>query len=140
MYSKKGIQAYQKDSLRSDLASADPHRVIQLLMQGALERLAQGKGAIERKDFETKSVCLTKATEIINALRDALEPEFNPELSENLDSLYEYMIFRINEASRQMDMSILDEVSSLLLTIKSAWDQVSESDKQEAASMRSSVL
>jgi len=34
---KKGIQAYKKDSIKSDLASADPHRVIQLLMHGAIE-------------------------------------------------------------------------------------------------------
>lgn len=136
MYSKKGIQAYQKDSLRSDLASADPHRVIQLIMQGGLERLAQAKGCIERKDYEGKAAALTKSTEIINALRDALDPDFNPELSENLDALYEYMVFRIGEASSTMNVLILDEVSSLLLTIKSAWDQISDSDKAEAEQIR----
>lgn len=134
MYGAKGIQAYKKDSLRSDLASADPHRVIQLLMQGLLERLAISKGFIERKDMESKSSTLTRCIEIINALRDSLEPDANPELAQNLDSLYLYMIDRIHQASSEMSVAPLDEVIALLLQIKGAWDQISESDKQEAYS------
>ena len=139
MYKSKGIQAYRKDSLKSDLASADPHRVIQLLMQGALERLALGKGCIERADWEGKSATLTRAVEIINALRDALEREFNPELVDNLETLYEYMTVRITEASAAKDTSILDEVIRLLLQIKGAWDQISQVDKDTAYQHESAV-
>ena len=137
MYPNKGIQAYKRESLRSDLASADPYRIIQLLMQGALERLAQGKGCIERRDFEGKSDALTKACAIINALRDALDESVNPELCANLEDLYVYMVGRVTEASRQLDTGMLDEVSDLLLTIKSAWDQISDADKQHAEQIRS---
>lgn len=126
MYANKGIQAYKKDSLRSDLASASPHRVIQLLMQGALERIALGKGCIERKDFMGKGEHLSRATEIINALRDALERDANPELVDNLDSLYLYMIEQIAFSSSEMSTEKLDHVSSLILTIKGSWDQISD--------------
>ncbi|MCC4274501.1 flagellar export chaperone FliS [Marinomonas communis] len=137
MYGNKGIQAYKKDSLRSDLASADPHRVIQLLMQGVLERLAISKGFIERKDMESKSSTLTRTVEIINALRDSLEYDANPELVENLDSLYLYMIDRIHQASAEMRVEPLDEVMSLMLQIKGAWDQISDIDKQQAYAQES---
>ncbi|TPE54914.1 flagellar export chaperone FliS [Maribrevibacterium harenarium] len=137
MYAKKGIRAYQKDSLRSDLASADPHRIIQLLMQGVLERCAQAKGAIDRRDFEAKAELLTRITDIINALNDALDPEVNPELVENLSSLYGYMNERVHQAGLEMRAEILDEVISLMLTIKSAWDQISDEAKVEAAQARS---
>ena len=133
MYTNKGIQAYKKDSLKSDLASADPHRVIQLLMQGALERLALSKGFIERKDLESKSQTLTRVVEIINALRDALERDANPELVDNLNDLYAYMIDQVQEASVTMDVQKIDLVMGLLLQIKGAWDQISEIDKQAAA-------
>ncbi len=133
MYANKGIQAYKKDSLKSDLASADPHRVIQLLMQGALERLALSKGFIERKDLEAKSQTLTRVVEIINALRDALDRDANPELVDNLNDLYAYMIDQVQEASVSMDISKIDTVMGLLLQIKGAWDQISEVDKQAAA-------
>lgn len=132
MYKSKGIQAYRKDSVKSDLASADPHRVIQLLMQGALEKLALGKGCIERSDWEGKAAALTRATEIINALRDALDRDVNPELVDNLESLYEYMMVRITEASVSKDIAILDQVMGLILQIKGAWDQISAADKQAA--------
>ncbi|MAF15384.1 MAG: flagellar export chaperone FliS [Marinomonas sp.] len=133
MYANKGIQAYKKDSLKSDLASADPHRVIQLLMQGALERLALSKGFIERKDLEAKSSTLTRVTEIINALRDSLDRDSSPELVDNLESLYVYMIEQIHEASVTMDVSKIDHVMKLMLEIKSAWDQISDAAKLEAA-------
>ncbi|MFD1384409.1 flagellar export chaperone FliS [Rhodanobacter aciditrophus] len=133
MYANKGIQAYKKDSLKSDLASADPHRIIQLLMQGALERLALGKGHIERRDMAAKAATLTRVVEIINALRDALDRDANPELVDNLDSLYSYMIEQVNEASAQQDTSKLDLVMRLMLEIKGAWDQISDVAKQEAA-------
>lgn len=136
MYGNKGINEYKKGSLKSDLASADPHRVIQLLMQGALERLALSKGFIERRDMEAKSSTLTRVVEIINALRDSLEREANPELVDNLDSLYEFMIAQIHEASLNMDIEKIDSVMALLLQIKGAWDQIGEADKQEAYAMQ----
>ncbi|MCB5162863.1 flagellar export chaperone FliS [Marinomonas algarum] len=130
MYKSKGIQAYRKDSLKSDLASADPHRVIQLLMQGALEKLALGKGCIERSDLPGKATALTHAVEIINGLRDALDRDANPELVDNLESLYEYMVVRITEASVTKDTQIIDQVMALLLQIKGAWDQITPSRNQ----------
>lgn len=133
MYANKGIQAYKKDSLKSDLASADPHRIIQLLMQGVLERLALSKGYIERRDMEAKSATLTRVVEIINALRDALDRDANPDLVDNLEALYLFMIEQIYEASAQQDTSKLDLVMRLMLEIKGAWDQISDVSKQEAA-------
>lgn len=139
MYGKKGIQAYKKDSIKSDLASADPHRVIQLLLQGAIERLALGKGCIERADWAGKAAAFTRAIEIINALRDALDRDANPELVDNLDGLYDYMTVRINEASVSKDCAIIDQVIALLLQIKGAWDQISEADKQDAYNRESEI-
>lgn len=132
MYANRGIQAYKKDSMKSDLAGADPHRIIQLLMQGALDRLALGKGCIERRDLEGKAKFLSRSIEIIHALKDSLDRTYNPELADNLDSLYDYMTYRITEASSKLDNSMIDEVIGLLLQIKGAWDQISMEDKQNA--------
>ncbi|MGL4776800.1 MAG: flagellar export chaperone FliS, partial [Aeromonas veronii] len=69
----KNIKAYTTQNLQSELAVADPYRVIQLLMHGCLERLAQARGAIERRDFEQKSQSISKAMAIINGLQDSLD-------------------------------------------------------------------
>lgn len=132
---KKNLAAYKKNMLEADLSVADPHRVIQLLMQGVLERLALIKGAIDRKDYETKADKVSGTMAILNCLQDGLDFD-QGEVAEQLYSLYDYMKGRILDASREMNKDILDEVANLMITIKSAWDQIPESEKQKAYAMR----
>ena len=72
MYNKN-LKAYKTNSIEADLSVADPHRVIQLMMQGLLERLAQAKGAIERRDYSAKSIFISKSMALINGLQDSLD-------------------------------------------------------------------
>lgn len=126
-----GINAYKAVGIKDDLAVADPHRVIQLLMQGALENLAKAKGCIERKDFAGKSTTLSKGMTIISSLQSSLDMEAGGEISENLASLYEFMINHLILASRENSVEKISEVMELLLTIKSAWDQISVADREK---------
>ena len=41
------LQAYKKVSVDSQLDAASPHRIIQMLLAGAIERLIQGKAAMQ---------------------------------------------------------------------------------------------
>ncbi|MGL6306441.1 flagellar export chaperone FliS [Aeromonas caviae] len=132
---KRNIKAYTADNLAADLATADPHRVIQLMMQGCLERLAQAKGAIERKDMEAKSVAISKAQGLLHGLQDTLDMK-QGQIAEDLFALYAYMDERIWDASVKRETAPLDEVMSLMVTIKSAWDQLPESAQLQGYQMR----
>lgn len=132
----KGIQAYKKGSLKQDLSTADPHKITLMLMQGALEKIAYAKGSMERKEFESKAQHISKAIAIIVSLRDTLDMEVGGELAQNLFSLYDYMITRLNDGNIQNNEKILDEVIQLMLPIKNAWMQIPESAKQEAYEMK----
>ncbi|MBL0544324.1 flagellar export chaperone FliS [Aeromonas jandaei] len=134
MYSRN-LNAYKETSVTADLAVADPHRVIQLMMQGVLERLAQAKGAIERQDMEAKSTAVSKAQGLLHGLQDALDMSQGT-ISENLYSLYSYMDERVRDASLELDVAPIEEVMALMITIKSAWDLVPEAAKQEGYQMR----
>lgn len=123
MYNHR-MNAYSKDSLRSELSAADPHRIIQMLMQGALDRLARGKGQIERRDLAGKAESLSKASAIINSLSSSLDFEIGGEIAKNLASLYDYMVGRIHDAAVDLDNAAIDEVMFLLGEIKSAWDEI----------------
>ncbi|MEI4929528.1 flagellar export chaperone FliS [Aeromonas caviae] len=131
----RNLKAYKATSIAADLAVADPHRVIQLMMQGFLERLAQAKGAIERQDMEAKSIAVSKAQGLLHGLQDALDMSQGT-ISENLHGLYAYMDERIWDASLTRDVAPLDEVMNLMVTIKSAWDQLPEAEKQQGFQMR----
>ncbi|MFM4716024.1 flagellar export chaperone FliS [Aeromonas veronii] len=132
---QRNLKAYKATSITADLAVADPHRVIQLMMQGFLERLAQAKGAIERRDMEAKAVAVSKAQGLLHGLQDALDMS-QGSLAEDLYRLYSYMDERIWDASLTLDSTPIDEVMALMVTIKTGWDQLSEEAKLQGYQMR----
>ena len=135
MNNRRNLKAYKSTSLDAELAVADPHRVIQMLMQGVLERVAQAKGAIERRDYEAKAYAISKAMAIINGLQDSLDLSHG-QVPQDMLALYLYMKDRLTDASTQMDVAALDEVTNLMTTIKSAWDQITDADKQQGFQLR----
>ncbi|MNE53210.1 Flagellar protein FliS [compost metagenome] len=95
-----------------------------MLMEGGLDRIAQAKGAMERKDIPNKGVLIGKAIGIIGGLREGLDLDNQAETVGELDSLYEYMMKRLTEANAKTDPKILDEVADLLRTVKDGWDAI----------------
>ncbi len=118
------LQAYKKVSVDSQLTAASPHKVIQMLMEGAIERLIQGKTAMLKKDIALKGERLGKALDIIISLRSCLSMADGGDIANNLDSLYDYMIRQISHANSDNLESPLDDVIHILREIKSAWDQI----------------
>ncbi|MCB1723071.1 MAG: flagellar export chaperone FliS [Chromatiaceae bacterium] len=128
-YGKKssGVAKYGKVAAESEVAYASPHRLVQMLMEGALDKVATAKGCIERGDLEGKSHQLTWAMSIINGLRSSLDMEAGGAIAVNLDDLYAYMTRRMIDASVGNDPDALAEVIDLMLEIKGAWDAMPES-------------
>lgn len=124
MYAQ-GIKQYQSVSTETSIMDADPHRLIQLLFEGALARISTAKGHMERKEYDRKSDMINSAIDIIGGLQDSLNTDTG-EVALNLERLYDYMIRRLFEANARNDLAVLDEVSGLLVQIKSAWDQIRE--------------
>lgn len=127
-YSKKRKAAgqYGRVATESEVAYANPHRLVQMLMEGALDKVATAKGLIERKDYAGKSHQITWAQSIIHGLRSSLDPQSGGEIAANLNDIYAYLDRRLIDANISNDISILDEISSLLLEIKGAWDAMPE--------------
>lgn len=131
----RNAHAYKAKSLQAELSVADPHRVIQLMMQSVLERLAQAKGAIERHDLAAKGEAVAKTQALLRALQDSLDLK-QGQIADDLYALYDYMNERVWQAGRELAPALLDEVTDLMLTIKSAWDQIPEEAKQEGYQLR----
>lgn len=125
-----GIKAYKSVGIKDDLAVADPHRIIQLLMQGSLENMAKAKGAMERKDFAEKSRTVSKAMSIISALQNSLDMAAGGEVSENLWSLYDFMVNHLMHTSRENSTVKVDDVIEIMIKIKSGWDAIPVADRQ----------
>ncbi|MCB1762225.1 MAG: flagellar export chaperone FliS [Gammaproteobacteria bacterium] len=118
------LSEYNSISVTGGVEDATPHRLIQMLMEGALDKIATAKGHILHRDMAEKGRHISWAISIVGGLQNSLDMEAGGEISANLDTLYDYMIRRLVEAGVQNDPAILDEVSSLLLEVKSAWDVI----------------
>lgn len=123
---KRGLQQYGRVSVGSEVEFASPHRLVQMLMEGALEKVAAAKGHMARNEIEAKGEHISWAISIIGGLQGALDLESGGEMARNLDDLYAYMSRRLMEANINNDAEILEEITSLLLEIKGAWDSMPE--------------
>lgn len=118
------LRQYQQIDAQSAAAFADPHRLIQMLMEGALESLTKAKGHIQRNEVAAKGEQIGRAIGIIGGLREGLNPDAGGEIAANLDAVYDYMQRQLLEANLRSDIALLDEVTDLLRPIKEAWDAI----------------
>ena len=114
------VKAYQKTDVYSGTMYADPHSLITQMFDGVLTRIAQAKGAIDRGDVATKAEMISKAVSIVGGLEGCLNYKQGGDLAENLSRLYQYMVITLTEANINDDIAKLNEISGLLLEIKSA--------------------
>ena len=117
------LNEYHQVGVHTAVGDASAHQLIQMLLNGALEKIATAKGLMLRKNPE-KGSCIGRVISILDGLRESLNFEVGGEIAENLDQLYEYCQRRLLQASAQNDPKHLDEVTALLREIKIAWESI----------------
>lgn len=105
----------------SGVMYANPHQLVLMLMDGALDRIAAAKGFMGRGDVPGKVEAISRIVGIINGLRAGLNKKAGGEIAQNLDDLYDYMIRRLAESNMHNDVPALNEVASLLGDLRGAW-------------------
>lgn len=133
---KKGVNAYQSVGGRDQATTADPYQLIQMLMNGALQKLAISKGAMERKDLETKSENLTKALSIVSALQEGLDMTVDSEVVNNMFDLYDYMKRQIIEAMGENKLEAVDNCLLVMRNLKEGWDAIPVEARTQAFAQR----
>lgn len=121
---REALQGYRKGGLEEIVEGADPHRLIQMLLQGALDRIAAARGFMERGDVAQKGTHIGKAISIVEGLRVSLDREKGGDIADNLERLYEYLETRLLEANVRNEPAYLDEAAGLIREIKTAWDAI----------------
>lgn len=130
MNMNKGAQQYAQMKKQTGVEGANPHQLIGMLYQGALDNLQQALGCIERNDYEGRGRHLGRVITILGGLQGFLDHEKGGEVSQNLDNLYEYMSVRLYDASRDHSKAPVEEVIKLLREIKEGWDGIAEQAKK----------
>lgn len=124
MNAQFAVDSYAKVHRQSSVSVASPHKLIDMLYEGALERIAQAKGAIQYGNIELRGKKINSAIEIIGGLRMSLNPEAGGEIAENLDALYVYLQNLLVKAHKTADLDALDEAQGLLAKMHDTWKQI----------------
>lgn len=106
-----------------EVNTADPFELLLILYKGATHHLNLAKKFLESKDIEQRVRSINKAIAMIGELQAALNLEEGKHIAASLDRLYAYMLKRLTLANLKRDPALLDEVTQLLSTLQSAWEQ-----------------
>jgi flagellar protein FliS len=133
MYPQRGAAQYRSVRSHGLVAEASPARLVQILFEQILEQLVTAQGCMARidnnmplNDVIAKGKSLGKAIRLIDHLNNTLDMERGQKIAENLRALYVYMLARLTLANVTNDSSIVAEVASLILKVKTGWDQIVE--------------
>lgn len=139
MNTNKQLNQYHQTGVQGGVMSASPHQLIQMLMNGALDKIHTAKGHMNNGRIAEKGEQIGWAISIIEGLRISLDKEQGGDIAQNLEGLYNYMGHTLLEANMKNDIAKLDEVAKLLYEIKSAWDAIEptkpQSTNQESGSL-----
>jgi flagellar secretion chaperone FliS len=113
------FRAYQK----TEVATADPKKLVILCYEGAIFSLKQAKTKFYAQEYEAKGKAVQNALDILNELRGALNFEKGGEIARNLESLYVYWTQHIIKADLDRDPRGFDPVIFMLEEIKSALEE-----------------
>jgi flagellar protein FliS len=134
----KPAQAYATVGMETGVASADPHRLILMLFDGAIVAVANAKRHMQQGDIAAKGQATSHAIDIVtNGLRVSLDMDAGGELAERLGALYDYIAARLLQGNARNDAGALDEAMRLLIELREAWAVIAgdKTNANDAASI-----
>jgi flagellar protein FliS len=134
VYSQKTTSSmYRQIGIETGVSGASPHQLVSLLLNGALEAIAQARGAIRSKQIEAKCKAISKALGIVDeGLKASLDLKSGGELAANLNDLYGYVTTRLTQANLHSDDEALEECANLLSPLRDAWSAIGTGPVEEA--------
>lgn len=127
------VSLYQEVELQAKVASASPHRLVQLLYEAILSHLQLAQQLLQLPELDRVQSAavdraLAKSVDIVMELRDSLDLNVGSEIPQNLDLLYEYIERLLLRARLKRDLAAVSESLSLLETLRSGWDAIAHSE------------
>ena len=117
--------AYRTVGVETGVEAASPHRLVAMLYDGAIEAIAQARGAMQTGQIELKGRAIGRAARIVDeGLRGNLDASAGGQLASELGELYAYITRRLTHANLHNDTAALDECQRLLEPLREAWASI----------------
>jgi len=131
MQNSAAMNQYKQVGVQSAVGNADPHTLIQMLIDGAIQRLNTAKMHVQQNNIALKGENISKAISIIDGLRSSLNMKKGGEIAQNLESLYEYMQRQLLVANVENKLENIEEVISLMNEIRSGWESIPQDIRKQ---------
>lgn len=131
---KQFAQQYANNFVETSVSEATPHKLVEMLYEGAIRHLKVSKVFIEQKNYEKKVFHLNKALAIINGLKAGVDLEKGGEVADNLYALYDYCYRTTFSASLENNIEKVDEVLEVFVGLSESWKQMPNDIKQASNS------
>ncbi len=128
------VMAYSKVNTVTGVESADPHMLIQMLLEGAIEKINRAKFFLASEQLGKKGENISWAISIIGGLQTSLNMEQGGEISRNLSDLYEFSVRHLLEANIENSESKMNTVLEVLGNILEGWKGIREEAVKLSAS------
>lgn len=121
MLMDSGYDSYQQVDLDAQAASANPHQLVVMLIDGLLDEIERIRGHLAASRLEAKGVSINKCMNILIGLSSALDDENGGEIAENLRQLYDFCQIELYYASTRNDAARLDNVERVMGNVREGW-------------------
>jgi len=124
-YGMSGYAAYQ----RTDVLSLAPVEIVSRLFTALARSVEEARAAMEKGMIAKKGEKIGKAVSILGELRGSLNREEGGEIAENLDRLYEHLLWQITRANVENDPVRLGLAGRVLGPLVEAWAELAEKER-----------
>lgn len=134
---KDAIKAYSKVSVETGVLAADPHQLIVMLFDGAIQAISEAGVQMQVNNIPEKGRLITKAILIIESgLRASLNKKVGGKLAVTLDALYGFLSHELILANLDNNEKQLAKVNESLMELRRSWLQIAPAKLKEAEQQR----
>jgi flagellar protein FliS len=110
--------------LRDAVLTATPEQLQLMLYDGAIRFAVQGREAMEKKDYETMYLRLTRAQNIVIEMLNGLNHDVNPELCGRMASIYNFIYRKLVDACVHRTAGGIDDALRVLHSERQTWQML----------------
>ena len=118
------LHAYESVRKASLIEGATPHKLIELLYDGALSNIAVARQFLVQGNRNGVHIHVDKTMAIVHELQSSLKDYETNELSGNLFELYTYIVNTLISSEQQMDDEGFGVCAHLLDVLRDAWKSI----------------
>lgn len=127
------MQSPYKNYIKQEVEGATKGKLVLLLYDGAIKFMRVSIKAIEEKNIQEAHNNIMKAQNIIYELMSTLNMDVG-DISRNLMRLYDFMIWQLIEANKEKSKEKVENVISLMASLREAWKEVVQKEEGTAKS------